>query len=100
MRLGFLCKNLINNIAPIDDLNGAVSRGHEFFISGDSELIVNCFGEALDPDFIRLRFTAEGIGRAVNESSMDPSTSKAYGEDAGPVITAASGIDLRSAAKF
>lgn len=98
--LGFVLEDAIDDLASVDNLDGAVAWGHEFFVGGDAELVVDGGHEVGGIDRVFFGFASEGVGGTVDHAFFDPATRKHYGEDAGPVIAAAVFVNFRGAAEF
>ena len=98
--LGFVFENAVDDLAAVDNLDGAVAGSHELFVGVDAELIVDGGHEVGSTDGVFFGFAAEGIGSAIDEPFFDPASCEHDGEDAGPVIAAAVFVDFRSAAEL
>ena len=98
--LGFVLEDAVDDLAAVDDFDGAVTGGHELFVGVDAELVVNGGHEVGGVDPILFGFATERVGSAVNHPFFDSASCEHHGEDAGPVIAAAVLVDFRGAAEF
>jgi len=92
--------DVADEIATVDDFDGAVAWGHEFLVGDDAELVVDGGHDVFDGDRVEVGFGGGGVGAAEDVAFGDAAACEHGGEDASEVVAAGGAVDFGGAAEF
>src|SRR5262245_29236800 len=76
---------LFADLALADDVDGPITRSHQFLLAVDAELMVDGHGQVFDGERIILRLGRGGVGSAVDMALLDAAAGQDNAEDLGPM---------------
>src|SRR5436309_3543063 len=82
-----------NDFAPADG-DGAAERVADFGVGVQAQAVEDGGREVLRLDAAGGRVGADGVGRAVDDASLDAAAGQGDGIDVPPVVAAAGGVEL------